>query len=1627
MSKFEDYIMKPLDVMQQITDAIVGNTYMTKMFLNQPLGLAAKNYNFMRSTLMRNIGDSSGWYDGYATPIGGMSDPNYNFFMESPWYQTDFKKNGTINYFDYINKSYYANNGGLDANNFLREEVKMGLINPNNLLMDFNHVGVFRGYDANNYSVNPNSITDTRLGEISKFYLDLTMHNAKYEYDKLKGESITNNAYDYFGYDGDLGIRDTSGPFDGAVRPQPWIVGDNIIPWSTSDHSYNSNDVMGGGQGNLNMVQNMYQLPNQNDIRIKFNDLTQKTKLDTYYYPFGNYYDITYSMGMYDSASDKTKSFITKSMLGYDLLLDDKEYTLNMQDGQITETPRKYYAGIGTKGTNYLDKITGIDVDFIKFADSESQETNSSIVRIKLMDAGNDNLAATQVYYAYGEAEGKTKGTPITTKNNNFNDGIAHGKYFIYEDDALYTKDDIIRYTNKQFQRGKYDTLIARFHGDVLGDRSKSLAYRDMTSTAVSQYGISHGRNLLKKNHKDSKTNGYSNPYCRVWTYHSQYSKLQDTIRPFKTSGDGKGLEGNALIESYRTDGALRRLYEKGVKGKNGLVQFAPTIKKLSDVGSIKNCMFSIENLAWKHEKNFFEKHKSQKGPLGGRIMWFPPYDLKFNETTAVDWASNQFIGRGEKIYTYTNTNRQGTLSFKLLIDHPAMINAWGHGNDSSGDVDDVDSAEQALLRFFAGCDVLETKKKKDEGNQPQVQTEPIEVPSDNASDAIYFYVFFPNNYSGVDDRGNGGGRGTSVDPMMYLINGIGANYIMRENETSISYEDTPTTLDEKLFGYEMGSHGGVDKINEDDFKKGFVAGFKLPRIIVDATSGTKYDDPSADGKSVDYKEGLKLGIEKRNELFFFYGLGLTDGLDWHHVLDKHLGDEYDKGYNDGYHAIDDYHEGICDVSVRVFFPDYEAVNNTNSRRFYKYGKTIGRPKAKDIVMMLNATFYTDDYRLGYKIGYLVAYGFDITKIEGIFDGSYTDEYDNGFAQGQKDAYQDINSDYFIDFRIGYYQVLDNVDVEEDNTKDQPGFLEAKSDSEKYIGYRDGANDYFNGNEKKTFSPTSEETSNYKDGYNQGYDEIKSHSNVNVIKDDKLSDLGISGIKTYNKNPILFSLGDVTYSSIPHLKRESATERSNWGYRCDSAYLDQILKPDENYIDNTNFHLNANKSVVVSNMNESQNTADLFSFSDVYCALETQAKDVLRPSSDETFSSECDYTPTNSEEIRKRLGLNGDTEGFDYKYKVSFSGSASSHGYTADNNALNKNRAESIKVWLEKHLNASLDSDKISYDENIGTMVGSKDIPQDVNALSAKIQRFAKVKIEIIKNAINKPNDTTEPPKEENGESNINVMGNNTMREINNARQRVVQSDIQLSDKVTNPLMQTAYIEDDVLKQQVATMSDVQRLGTLNQIEERHSEGVVKHKLANDQIKTIDEKKQMEVGYSDEATFFTELQKNEPFLHHKLVDKIKYFDPAFHSITPEGFNARLTFLHQCTRQGSTFANTDLNNPNRSANNLAFGAPPICVLRLGDFYHTKIIITNMTITYDDTTWDLNDEGIGVMPMMADINLSFEFLGGSDLGGPITRLQNAVSFNYYANTSVYDDRAEQIDYDNEGNITNFKGKK
>ena len=140
-----------------------------------------------------------------------------------------------------------------------------------------------------------------------------------------------------------------------------------------------------------------------------------------------------------------------------------------------------------------------------------------------------------------------------------------------------------------------------------------------------------------------------------------------------------------------------------------------------------------------------------------------------------------------------------------------------------------------------------------------------------------------------------------------------------------------------------------------------------------------------------------------------------------------------------------------------------------------------------------------------------------------------------------------------------------------------------------------------------------------------------------------------------------------------------------------------------------------------------------------------------------------------------------------------------------------------------------------------------------------------------------------------------------------------------------------------------------------------------------------------------ECNYFEYIKQTDPMVYDGIKSKIKGFHPAFHSITPEGLNSRLVFLQQCMRPGDTIPviGTDGKPKYNSSVNTSFGAPPVLVLRVGDFYHTKIIPTGLQISYDPLVFDMNPEGIGVQPMIAKISLNFNFVGGQGINEPIDK--------------------------------------
>ena len=874
--------------------------------------------------------------------------------------------------------------------------------------------------------------------------------------------------------------------------------------------------------------------------------------------------------------------------------------------------------------------------------------------------------------------------------------GIDAGNGFSAMDKSLLDK------TKNLFREHKIKTLIGRFHtsNDDRGSKETSITQSALNPT----YGISHGRNLLKLN--PTVENGYDNPYCRVWTYHHQYSRMTDLIRPFTDeNGSFKSIEnlqsgfpGRPIVH----DPARGSWSEKTVLNKNGMVNIAPTRPYGADRVKTKQCMFSIENLAWKNVHNDDRSilDKGEVGPLGGRIMWFPPYNLTFNESVSVSWGSNDFIGRGERIYSYTNTERTGTLSFTILADHPSILNYWIN-SDNRFNKPGTEEDEQKILRFFAGCEEMEVSKdmldstsivdteelsvETNTRNDPKDRQDKTDIAPENnieenlaptppeeftKDNSISFYVFFPNNLSCIDFIKN---------PK------VGVNYLINGKNGF--------TFDPILSGGEM----SVDKEG----------------------NGTQ-------------------------------------------VLDADL-------------AI-----------IGDWTKDIEVYTPTNP---------------------------------GYEMGH----------------GPITEE-----------------------------EVMENV--RDYNTK-----------------------------------PANDNGRNYLWGYGVDSDKVKER---------------LCG---------------------PHGSKGDKTFKLYW----------------ENYCDITDYALNYNPNV--------EDKACAYSFADVAEAITT----------DYNYSGKGVKLRVSA--IKQILGLideNGDVPTKNKsgrKYFFSIAGGASVHGYQDKNVDLSQRRANFLRAWLEDcftKLNLKVDYDQ---EAKIPVMTGIEGGEEalDVNSPSAKRGRYAKAVIfwndEDVKDATEADTEYNVP---ETGESYATLIKENVISK--------------------EP------VKDEETAGESTTLTNTATLRNASA-----------------------------TRYRDEELFFSLLKEESPVIYKNIVDKVKYFDPAFHSITPEGFNARLSFLHQCTRQGPTMSSSDLSlnnglNGAGYAGNLSFGRAPVCVLRLGDFFNTRIVINSLQIQYEQPQWDLNPEGIGVQPMLANVTLGFIFQGGSSLGGPIQRLQNAVSFNYYANQEVYDDRADVAVY-------------
>jgi hypothetical protein len=139
---------------------------------------------------------------------------------------------------------------------------------------------------------------------------------------------------------------------------------------------------------------------------------------------------------------------------------------------------------------------------------------------------------------------------------------------------------------------------------------------------------------------------------------------------------------------------------------------------------------------------------------------------------------------------------------------------------------------------------------------------------------------------------------------------------------------------------------------------------------------------------------------------------------------------------------------------------------------------------------------------------------------------------------------------------------------------------------------------------------------------------------------------------------------------------------------------------------------------------------------------------------------------------------------------------------------------------------------------------------------------------------------------------------------------------------------------------------------------------------------------------------FDELKKDNKFPIG--FEKLNVFSPVFNSQTPFDFTKRYVFLHQLTRPARL---RNINN----IENTVFGRMPVFILRYGDFLHTKAIARSINFDMSESTWDLNPEGMGAIPLYCNVTMDLTLLGGQSLAGPIDRIQTASDSSFIANTS------------------------
>ena len=254
-----------------------------------------------------------------------------------------------------------------------------------------------------------------------------------------------------------------------------------------------------------------------------------------------------------------------------------------------------------------------------------------------------------------------------------------------------------------------YDSAFGDSFNTKFGVR-RGLVYFTSKLSKEGNSIINHDVKQLFNKDKGNPNEVYykGNGACRTFTVYDQYDNFNRVIK----------FEGNNEKNSVLKESVLPRI--------------APMIGDRDD--EKHRYFFTMENLAVKVTNN----DDCDKGPNGGRWMWFVPYNVKISDNNSVSWSDLNFLGRPEPIFSYQNTVRSLSLSFSLLI-------------DTVKEMQDVKPTIDEYYKYIYGCSqepeaneegIPKTEPKPDNIPKPKIKPDPIKF------DDTVLYFFKNDSYN---------------------------------------------------------------------------------------------------------------------------------------------------------------------------------------------------------------------------------------------------------------------------------------------------------------------------------------------------------------------------------------------------------------------------------------------------------------------------------------------------------------------------------------------------------------------------------------------------------------------------------------------------------------------------------------------------------------------------------------------------------------------------------------------------------------------------------------------------------------------------------------------------------------